>query len=144
MFAIAQSKQEALGKKLFDKLILDSPFISFKDVYKMAKKNPNQSYVNNLILAITPEALIPDISIKTSLSKIKNVPILFIQGRKDSMFSLEAFFSDAWLPTTSEKVLLLTPYEHVHNGTDWGIYSFICNQFIDNTIEAFVQKITTI
>lgn len=140
MFAVAQLKQESEGKKLFDKLVLDSSFISFTDVYKMAKKKPNQSSANNLILSLTPETLIPDISIKTSLSQIKNVPILFIQGKQDSMFSLEAFFSDVWVPTTSQKVLFLTPYEHVHNGTDWGVYSFICNQFINNPFKSFIEK----
>lgn len=144
MFTVAQLKQESEGKKLFDKLILDSPFISFEDVYKMAKKNPNQSCINKLILTIIPGILIPDISIKTFLSNIKNVPILFIQGTQDSMFSLEAFFSDAWVPTVAQKALFLTPYGHVHNGTDWGVYSFICNQFINNPFETFIKNITAL
>jgi hypothetical protein len=69
------------------------------------------------------------------------VPILFIQGKQDSMFSLEAFFSDAWFPTKGKKALFVTPYEHVHNGTDWGVYSFICNQFINNSMKNFIDKV---
>ena len=155
-FAMAQAHQEANGHSLFTKLILDSAFVSLYATSKSKLSDPKLFYetcsdyswspcawTQYLLLALS-NVIAPDISIHSFISKI-HIPILFIHGKKDSFTPLKAFRKKAWTPCKSEKALFLTPYEHVKSSTDWGVYSYMCNQFIQaQSLGAFAEQVTSI
>ena len=55
------------------------------------------------------------------MSKI-TIPTLFFYGKQDKMISKNALWDEAWSVAHASKALILTDYEHVHNGANWGVY----------------------
>lgn len=156
IFTMAQADEATKGNSLFTKLILDSTFVSLHAISNSKLKDPtlfcktcsdnscSPCLWTQYLFLFFSNVIFPDISIHSFMAQI-HIPVLFIHGKEDSSIPLEAFYREAWNECQSEKVLFLTPYDHVKSWTDWGVYSLICNQFIQApSLDTFINHVTSI
>ncbi len=159
-FVQAQVNAQKVGKRLFDKLILDSCWLS---LYALAESisldpwlpfNPQDGGAPALIKSILAFALVrqpllmllkllvPRVSIEEYLPYLTDTPILFIYGQDDRMV-LPSHFEKLWKATKTSKAAFITPHKHSDTAYSCPFYYYICDQFIQApTMETFVQKVT--
>ncbi len=161
LFVAAQVTAHNEGKKLFDKLILDSCWHSFNafaesisldpflplspqsggapEVIKSFLKRP---IVRSNLLKLL-KFVVPSVSIEEYLPFLHDSPILFIHGKNDLMVPLRHLELIWNLASNTPKAALITPYTHSHNKVDPTIYLFACDAFIHApTIANFAETIT--
>jgi pimeloyl-ACP methyl ester carboxylesterase len=151
VFAALQSEAEQEDNMVFDKLIMDSSWLSLVDFsrqlaldpcvpchHNSALEAPNwirkilKFKVVNYCINKFFETLAPDISIEKDLCKIKNTSILFLHGSNDRLVPMETF-KKIWNATKCHKVALITPFEHVSNVKNSTTLS-VCDNFIRNNL----------
>lgn len=146
--ALAEQNKEAA----FDKLILDSPWLSMQSVAEKVSGSPflcctqtSDKTPTLLKLLFRPQILrsalialgrvtfqldFRKISIIDPISQITQCPILFIYGKNDA-FVIESEFNKIWNSVQTQKLALITPFGHSANHIKGkAIYKFITNMFI--------------
>jgi len=153
MFVKAQALNGDI--QLFDKLVLDSPILSVKNVIKSLFKNPAlcanpldgessvlvKTLVGNKLFLKLIDICSKDYSIQEYLAKI-NIPVLFIRGMNDAMVN-EGDFLTLWKTANDLKVAFMTPYHHADsfkqkNGRRE--YLYIENLFIQNAFAVLLSQ----
>lgn len=148
VFVLAQADATQAGRKLFDKLILDSCFYSVNDLLK--------SFLNDPYLAVnSKKGGFPDLLRKAlisnhaigfvdfcfkmtgkhfpltqSLKKINQTPVLFIHGKQDKLVP-PGSFKKLWKAAPADKCHISTPFYHVEQIKHPGLYAYACRSFID-------------
>lgn len=163
-FTQVQATAEEQNKRCFDKLILDScwlslhtlaakivadPFLSFNFSHggapRWLKWITKQPTVKKMLMGSSEGICSLDskeFSILNHISKIKQCPILFIQESGDLFCNAEEF-QTIWDAThcdaaQTKKYAFLTPFEHsmCHiKGKE--LYKFACDSFITNNLSPF-------
>jgi hypothetical protein len=76
------------------------------------------------------------------MAKITDTPLLFIHGLQDDRITLQNLKDEAFNETKAPRALVITPYEHVQSFADLGIYTFVCDQFIQAASQAdFIDRL---
>lgn len=155
-FAAAQADQEVKGHQLFDRLIFDCAFVSLDCVCQnMLKAHGGNNkreqrwlklFLRNTIVTWPMiEAIrfvIPRIALKDHIQHIKQVPILFIHGKNDHLVPFKKLIKECWSVTQTKKFLLITPFWHISNFTDWGVYKWACDAFIQSSnADDFIKNV---
>ena len=141
-FIVAQAGQEVKDRQLFDKLVLDSSFVSLRSVSDDWVRGCLKKHLFYWFPLAISHCILPDISMTSYIAQITKTPLLFIHGGSDEFVTLQALMEGAFDVTKAPKVLLKTPYGHVHSGLDWGIYKFVCDQFIQSASQAdFIERL---
>jgi len=155
---------QATGKEaLFDKLILDSCWFSLKAFVKQITLDPwlpgspqdggAPKWLKKILaccavrepLLLLSHLIVPNVSIEPYLSTLKITPILFIHGIYDLMVPYKSTFQKIWKATSSsKKAAFVTPFRHSTNTENPEIYKLICDQFIKNDFDQFVQQVSMI
>jgi len=146
----AQEEAQQQEEKLFDKLILDSTFHSMpemarkiiNDPWLIAEPQVNHTsswfksfvkYTGLELLIVTLTKLMGYTSVEPLVSHIVDTPILFIHGKEDVLIPLENQFINIWdSADQTQKCALFTPFAHVKNMRNRGVYKFICENFINS------------
>ncbi len=149
-FILAQA--QALSKKrLFDKLIFDSCFLSVASCVESFIKDPMlccdsiRGGCPQFLKCILSSRIIykpivtgiaccmPEISVLPYLSDLKESPVLFIRGQQDPMV-LPEHFDAMWEAVTSPKAVYLTPFHHSNNFREAGRahYLYSMKRFLQN------------
>lgn len=162
-FVQAQVNAHKAGKRLFDKLILDSCWLS---LYAFAETisldpwlplNPQDggapSFIKTLLASCLIRVpllgilrlLIPSVSIEEYLSDLTDTPLLFIHGQDDRLVSLD-HFEILWnAASKTPKAAFITPHKHSDNAYSCPFYRSLCECFIRSpTVDAFVEEIARI
>ncbi len=160
-FVISQSVEQRNGRVLFDKLILDSCWYSLNGFLDQLILDPwltvdpqdggaskfVKKIVKNTGLYFAASALLrqitPDFCIKKYLSNLKNVPVLFIHGRKDKLIPVHKEFDKVWNSAKHvQKAAIFTPFCHVESSRKMGSYAHLCELFIESkSVDDFVQAL---
>lgn len=160
LFVAAQVREQKENSILFDKLILDSCWLSLKSFTKSISIDPllplypqtggcpnfiksllSSRFINKPLLYLI-SFFIPRLTIKNYLSKLHSTPILFIHGINDKMVPVEHFNRIWSYAKSTPKVALLTPYGHSENLYDKYIYKQVCDNFISSSnISEFTCKL---
>jgi hypothetical protein len=147
-FVVNHVEGQKRGKKVFDKLILDScpysleafaetisldPWLPFSPQYGGApeciKSLLKIPIVRKTLLTLL-KLVAPSDSIKEYLLQLNDTPVLFIHGKHDLMVPLDHFDLIWAAAATSSKAALITPYRHADNKRDRELFLFVCDQFI--------------
>lgn len=161
IFAQAQAEQEEQGLNLFDKLIFDSALVSLQAVNDSSIHDPElccrnrdenpascpiglrYPWICKPLLAFS-HLFFPDLSMSIFIKKINAAPMLFIHGHDDALISLDVLINEVWGCSQAPMTLISTPYPHARSRTDWGVYKFICEKFIQTDSQKdFFQCIQT-
>jgi len=144
----AQDEAQQQGEKLFDKLILDSTFYSIPEMVRKIINDPwliDEPQVNYTsswfkafvkytgleLLIVSLTKLMGYTSVEPLVSRIVDTPILFIHGKEDVLIPLEDQFLNIWEQTQTQKYALFTPFPHVKNMRNRGIFKCMCEAFIN-------------
>lgn len=155
--------QAITSETLFNKLILDGTWISVIDfMTKLSKDiklidNPqyggysnyypnNKKWFQNFIMYLSKTLFkhvsLEDISVSRYLENITKTPLLYIHGQKDLMVTMDEF-SEIWDYSKTTKTAWITNNRHVRNHLkDKELYKFICESFIENSNEKFIQSLS--
>ncbi len=148
LFVLAQRQAQKDGTACFDKLILDSCWLSLdafadaiiKDPYLLWRWGKGGA---PLVLKILTRICylpvyglcwltLPAIDIGDTLKQLRDTPILFLHGSDDKLVPLDKF-NRLWIcashvPSTA----LVTPFEHSKNDKNMpALYAYLANQFIE-------------
>ena len=156
----AQDKAQQQREKLFDKLILDSTFYSIPEMVRKIINDPwliDEPQVNHTsswfkafvkytgleLLIVSLTKLMGYTSVEPLVSRIVDTPILFIHGKEDVLIPVEDQFLNIWENADhTQKYALFTPFAHVKNMRNRGVFKCMCESFIntDNT-DNFIAEI---
>ena len=138
---MAEQKAQEAGKHLFDKLILDSTWLSLRGFMKSIYKKSSVFATPFLGFA---SLFVPKVGVERHIPYVQDVPTLFIHGAGDSLVPLE-HFKRIWQSAIniSQKAALITPYEHVQNFEKTPFYKSVVDQFVHSPFSEFISKITS-
>jgi len=158
-FLDAQAKSFPNKEPLFDKLILDSTFLTTDEIVEKITHQPlliynsQIDYTPSWLQTILKYLYIPRCaqflikrysvaSIPNLLNTIKDTPILFIHGKNDILVPVTDMFEAIWNATSEKnRFAYLTPHEHVMNlPKNRGLYRKVCELFIDCSPDMFRQQ----
>ncbi|MCB9493135.1 MAG: hypothetical protein H6679_02570 [Epsilonproteobacteria bacterium] len=139
-FIMAEQKAQEAGGRLFDKLILDSTWLSLRGFMKSIYKKSSIFATPFLGFA---SLFVPKVGVERHIPYIQGVPTLFIHGSGDSLVPLD-HFKRIWQSAVnlSQKAVLVTPHEHVEHLSNTPFYKNVIDQFINYEFSDFVEKIT--
>jgi len=156
-FAAAQADQEVKGNQLFDRLIFDCAFVSLDCACKNMLNNQGGNnkreprwlklFLRNTIvpwpIVRAMRFVIPRIALQDHIKNIKQAPILFIHGKNDQLIPFKKLVKECWSVTNTKKFLFITPFWHVSNFTDWGVYKWVCDAFIQpSNVDDFIKNVS--
>lgn len=147
LFVLTQEQAQLANSRCFDKLILDSCWVSLnafadniiKDPYLLWYWGKGGSPVwLKIIMRLfylplygLSYMLLPRTAITDAIVNIKNTPLLFIHGANDALISLDKFEQLWQCVLQTNATALITPYGHSNNHSkNPGVYAYYCNQFI--------------
>lgn len=154
-FLRAQQEAQGGGERLFDKLILDSPFSSLDEICKKLIEDPylcwepqvnhTATWFKKALRCLCISQGIGSLMKKyvecaggsstAIMSEIQNTPTLFIHSMKNDVLVPPCEFDKLWQATPpSCRYAYLTPFAHVkHMTNNRGFYRFICEHFVENS-----------
>lgn len=148
LFVLAQNQAQKDGTRTFDKLILDSCWLSLdafadniiKDPYLLWRWGKGGA---PLVLKILTRICylpvyglcwltLPAINIGDTLKHIHDTPILFLHGSADKLIPLDKFNRLWTCASHLPSIALVTPFEHSKNDKNMpALYAYLTNQFIE-------------
>ena len=160
IFAKAEARAQEQGKKLFDKLILDSCLLSFKSVMEQVEKDPKllfspqrggwknhwliqkawvkkriNGWIGKLFQHVGDTS---NLNTATYLKQLKQTPILFVHSKKDLMVPYKDFEKLWDSADKKNKAAIITTNSHLTNHLKMKeLYALISNNFLSKPFEKF-------
>lgn len=162
LFIMAQADAQEKGETLFTKIILDSCWLSFAAFAESISLDPmlpispidggcpnfiksilSNDYIHSILNHFI-NSFVPRVDIEDYITQVYDTPLLFIHGIGDKMVPFDDF-NKIWdaIPTeNTDKVALLTPFQHCNNMWDNILYKNICKKFIESSnVNSFIKGV---
>lgn len=155
MFILAQEQARKNGERGFDKLILESCWLSMQAFADNFLRDPylvtqwgrggapawlraiTSSFPLYHIMRLLAYLILPHFGLDEHLKQVGDTPILFVHGRNDVLVSLDKF-QQLWQAAGPASVALITPFQHSNNSSKAReVYTHVSRAFIEKPLGDF-------